>query len=215
MIREDPANPQLLFAGTEFGLFATFDGGGHWMPLGDGLPTVAVDDILIHARDHDLIAGTHGRSIYVLDDITALEQWKPEHAAAPVTLYVPRPATAFYSRTASIFGQRGFAARNPAFGAYLNYYVKEWTGDGVSIAIVDSAGKTVRKLSGPGTPGFHRIVWDLQRESRERLTRGEWGDQPEFVAAGRYTVKLSYGKLADQKAPLEVRYAAGVEAPGP
>jgi hypothetical protein len=151
----------------------------------------------------------------VLDDITALEQWKPEHAGAPVTLFAPRPATAFYYRTASVFGQRGFAAKNPPFGAYFTYYVKEWTGDGVDIAVADSGGKTVRKLSGPGTPGFHRVVWDLQRDSKERLARGEWGDQPEFVPAGRYAVKLSYGKQPEQKVDLIVRHGPGVEDPGP
>ncbi|MBI3539483.1 MAG: hypothetical protein HY076_04340, partial [Candidatus Eisenbacteria bacterium] len=215
VIREDPTNRALLFAGTEFGLFASFDAGAHWIRLGDGLPTVAVDDILVHPRDHDLIAGTHGRSVFVLDDITALEQWKAEDAAAPATLFAPRPATAFYYRTASVFGQRGFSARNPAFGAYFTYYVKEWTGDGVDIAVADSAGKTVRKLSGPGTPGFHRVVWDLTGEAKERLARGEWGDQPQFVPAGRYTVKLTYGKQAEKKTTVDVRYAAGVETPGP
>jgi photosystem II stability/assembly factor-like uncharacterized protein len=215
VVREDPASRSLLFAGTEFGLYASFDGGAHWIVMGDGLPTVAVDDILVHPRDRDLIAGTHGRSIYVLDDITALEQWKPETSGAAVTLFTPRPATAFYYRTMSgAWGQRAFSAKNPPFGAYLNYYVKEWTGEGVSIVVADSSGKTVRKLSGPGTPGFHRVVWDLQREPRERLALTEWGDQPQFVPAGSYVVKLTYGKLPEQKTSLVVRHAEGLE-PGP
>ena len=75
MVREDLANPKLLFAGTEFGIYMTLDGGGHWIKLKEGLPTVAVDDILIHPRERDLIAGTHGRSIYVMDDITPYEHW--------------------------------------------------------------------------------------------------------------------------------------------
>lgn len=216
VVREDPGNPRLLFAGTEFGLFASLDAGDRWMPLGDGLPTVAVDDILIHPRDRDLIAGTHGRSIFVLDDITALEHWKPDVVTAPFTLFPPRPATAFYYRTMSgLWGQRMFTAKNPAFGAYFNYYVKEWTGDGVSLAVSDSAGKTIRKLTGPGTPGFHRVTWDLQREPRERLARSEWGDQPEFVAPGTYTVELTYGKLPKQKQTVIVRHAPGTADPAP
>ena len=73
VIREDPGNPSLLFAGTEFGLFASLDRGGHWTTLGE-LPTVAVDDILVHPRDRDLVIATHGRSLYILDDIRALER---------------------------------------------------------------------------------------------------------------------------------------------
>lgn len=216
VVREAPGNRDLLFAGTEFGLFMSLDGGAHWLSPGDGLPTVAVDDILIHARDRDLIAGTHGRSIFVLDDITPLEHWKPETASAPVTLFPPRPATAFHYRTMSaLWGQRLFTAKNPAFGAYLNYYVKEWTGEGVSLMVADSTAKTIRKLSGPGTPGLHRVTWDLQREPRERLRRSEWGDQPEFVAPGTYTVELTYGKLPKQKQALVVHHAPGTADPAP
>ena len=216
VIREDPGNRDLLFAGTEFGLFMSFDAGTHWITPGDGLPTVAVDDILIHPRDRDLIAGTHGRSIYVLDDITPLEQWTAEAARAAVTLFAPRPATAFYARTSSgEWGQRRFSAKNPAFGAAFTYYVKEWTGDGVSLAVSDSAGKTVRKLTGPGTPGLHRVTWDLQRDPKERLRRSEWGDQPEFVPPGTYSVELTYGKTPRQKRPLLVRHAPGTTDPAP
>jgi photosystem II stability/assembly factor-like uncharacterized protein len=216
VIREDPVNQDLWFAGTEFGLFMTLDGGAHWIPFGEGLPTVAVDDIQIHPRDHDLVAATHGRSLYVMDDITPLQHWTKETAAAPVTLFPPRPATAFHARTASgLWGQRMFTAKNPAFGAYFNYYVKEWTGETVSLAVTDSAGKAVRKLNGPGTPGLHRVVWDLQREARERLPRSEWAGQSDFVAPGTYTVELSYGKAAKQKQTVDVKHAPGTADPAP
>ena len=108
-----------------------------------------------------------------------------------------------------------FSARNPAFGAYFNYYVKEWTGEGVSIAVTDSAGQTVRKLTGPGTPGLHRVVWDLQREPRERIERTEWSGQPEFVRPGAYTVKLTYGKEPEQKQTVVVSLATGTADPEP
>lgn len=216
VVRESPGNGDLLFAGTEFGIFMSLDRGARWIKAGEGMPTVAVDDIQIHPRDRDLIAGTHGRSIFILDDITALEQWKPAVASAPVTLFAPRPATAFHYRTiGGIWGQRTFTAKNPAFGAYFNYYVKEWTGDGVGITVTDSAGTTMRKLTGPGTPGFHRVVWDLQRDPNERLPRTEWGDQADFVPPGPYTVKLTYGKQPDQKQTVVVRHAPGTADPAP
>jgi photosystem II stability/assembly factor-like uncharacterized protein len=216
VVRESPGNPDLLFAGTEFGLFMSLDRGARWIKAGEGLPTVAVDDILIHPRERDLIAGTHGRSLYVLDDIGALEQWTPATAEAPVTLFAPRPATAFHARTISgLWGQKMFTAKNPPFGACLDYHVKEWTGDDVSLTVADSAGVTVRKLTGPGTPGFHRVVWDLQREANESLARPEWAGQPEFVAPGAYSVKLTYGKQPAQKQTVIVRHAPGTADPAP
>jgi len=74
VIREDPRNKDLLFVGTEYGLYVSIDGGREWRQFMSGLPTVRVDDLLIHPRDNDLIVGTHGRGIYILDDITALQQ---------------------------------------------------------------------------------------------------------------------------------------------
>ena len=90
-MREDYDNPNLLFVGTEFGLYVTLDGGKEWKKFMTGLPSVRVDDILIHPRDRDLIVGTHGRSIWIADDITPLEQLKPS-AITTIVLFDPRPA---------------------------------------------------------------------------------------------------------------------------
>jgi hypothetical protein len=210
VVREDLANPRLLFAGTEFGIWTSFDGGAHWVKLAEGLPTVAVDDIQIHPRERDLVIGTHGRSVYVLDDITPLERWSDGAARDPVTFFAPRGATAYLHRTiGAVWGQRMFTAKNPAFGAYFNYFVRAWTGDGVSFTVADSAGQTLRSLSGPGTPGLHRVVWDLQRDSKERIDRPEWSGAPEFVKPGKYTVTLTYGKLPPIKQTVEVKHAPG------
>ena len=215
VVREDLANPRLLFAGTEFGIWASLDGGAHWVKLAEGLPTVAVDDIVIHPRERDLVIGTHGRSVYVLDDITPLEHWVDGVLRDPVTFFAPRPATAYLHRTiGGVWGQRMFTARNPAFGAYFNYFVRAFTGDGVSIAVADSAGRGVRQLTGPGTPGLHRVVWDLQRDSKERIDRPEWSGQPEFVKPGKYTVTLTYGKQPPIKQTVEVKLAPGASDEG-
>jgi hypothetical protein len=214
VVREDLTNPRLLFAGTEFGLWMTLDGGAHWVKLAEGLPTVAVDDIVIHPRERDLVAGTHGRSIYVLDDITPLEQWSDGVLRDPVTFFAPRPATAYLHRPiGAIWGQRSFRQKNPPFGAYFNYFVRDFTGEGVDIAVADAAGRTVRRLSGPGSPGLHRVTWDLQRPAVERIDRPEWSDQPEFVKPGTYTVTLTFGKQPPIKRTLEVRMAPGTEDP--
>jgi len=108
-----------------------------------------------------------------------------------------------------------FTARNPAFGRLL-----QLLREGVDRRRREprgrrQRGRAVRKLTGPGTPGFHRVTWDLQREPRERLARSEWGDQPEFVAPGTYTVELTYGKLPKQKQTVIVRHAPGTADPSP
>ena len=214
VVREDLMNPRLLFAGTEHGIWMTLDQGRHWTRLGEGLPTVAVDDIVIHPRERDLVIGTHGRSIYVLDDITPLERWSPAALDSPVTFFTPRPATAYLHRTlGGLWGQRAFSAKNPPFGAYFNYFVRQFTGEGVSLSVADSAGTTWRSLSGPGTPGFHRVVWDLQREPHQRIDRPEWDDQPEFAPTGKYTVTLTYGERKPIKQALDLRHAPGAGTP--
>jgi photosystem II stability/assembly factor-like uncharacterized protein len=216
VIREDLQNSALLFAGTEFGIYMSLNGGAHWEKMGEGLPTVAVDDIVIHPRERDLVIGTHGRSIYVLDDITPYEQWSSDVLTDSVTFFAPRPATAYYHRTmGGVWGQRMFTARNPAFGAYLTYFVRDEVPDGVSVAVADSAGLSIRKLTGPGTPGLHRIVWDLQRDPKQKIDRIEWSGQPEFVRPGVYTVTLTYG---DGRVPLKqtltVKQVPGTADPG-
>jgi len=207
VVREDVANPSLLFVGTEFGIFYSLDRGARWQPLGVGLPTVAVDDIRIHPRERDVVVGTHGRSVWVLDDITPLEQWekvKPDS----ITLFAPRAATAFHPRgIGAIWGQRAFTAKNPPFGAYFNYYVPEDQPEDVRITVTDATGRKVRTLSGPGRRGLHRVTWDLQIEPRQRIDRPEWGGQPEFVPAGQYTVELACGRQKPSPQTVEVRLA--------
>jgi photosystem II stability/assembly factor-like uncharacterized protein len=215
VVREDLTDPSLLFAGTEFGIWFTLDRGQHWQKLEGGLPTVAVDDIQIHPRERDLVIGTHGRSVWVLDDIAPLEHWN-EARSDSITLFVPRPATAFYARTiGGVWGQRMFTAKNPPFGADLQYLVPDDRTDGVSIAIADSAGHEVRRLSGPATRGLHRVTWDLQIEPKRRIDRPEWSNQPAFVPAGRYTVTLTCGAERSRPRALEVRLAPGTADSAP
>ena len=87
VIREDPANPNLVFAGMEFGLYVSFNGGANWEHLRNGLPTVPVFDIQIHPRDHDLILATHGRSIWIMDNITSLEEMNDNVLTSDLQLF--------------------------------------------------------------------------------------------------------------------------------
>ena len=114
VLTADRKNARLLFVGTEFGVFVTLDGGSSWRPLMNGMPTVAVHDLVIHPRDNDLIAGTHGRGLYVLDDITPLQQLTPAIEASDVHLFDQRPATWWVDQSrGGQFGDDTFAGRNP------------------------------------------------------------------------------------------------------
>jgi len=198
--REDPVNPSLLFAGTEFGIFMSLDRGARWQQLKEGLPTVSVDDIQIHPREHDLLIATHGRSIYVIDDISALEQLTPEKLDQSAVLFDPRPATEFYyNPIGGLWGAQPFRAKNPSFGAYINYYLKGAPTEDVSITIEDAKGRKVRELDASNRPGLNRVVWDLKADPQETIStaRGE-DDTPQYVPAGEYVVKMKYGEWKGQ-----------------
>ncbi len=127
VLREDPKNHDLLWLGTELGLYASYDRGQSWSRhhLGN-LPTVAVHDVLIHDQLNDLIVGTHGRAIWVFDDATPLQQWSSEIAEAPFHLFAPRPALRFPARfTRYGMGDKRHKAPNPPAGAILTYSLKE------------------------------------------------------------------------------------------
>ena len=207
VVRE--AGRDILFAGTEFSLYLSLDGGSHWSKFGQ-MPTVAVDDIRIHPRDKDLVIATHGRSLYIVDDVGPILEFSRAVADSAVTLFPPRGAEGVfqYGGWEGSAGSAVFRGSNPPEGAILNYYVREFTGDGVQIAITGPSGKPAANLSGPGTPGFNRIVWDLRPTAD--LLNSYGGEGRKFVQPGEYTVTLTYGKTKEiQK--LRVTIAPGIE----
>lgn len=124
---EDAVNPKLLFCGTEFGLFFSVDGGAKWVPLKAGLPTIAVRDLALHDRAGDLIVGTFGRGIYVIDDISPLRHLRAETLGAAAELF-PVPEGLMHVRATSVVGSQGashFAAANPPYGVPISFWLKE------------------------------------------------------------------------------------------
>jgi hypothetical protein len=209
VIREDPKNPNLLYAGTEFALFVSFDRGGHWAKFGD-LPTVAVDDILVHPRDHDLVIATHGRSLFIVDDIGALEDMSLDIQAKEAYLFPPRPVHGIHLLPgfADSTGKGIFRGENPPEGALLTFYLKSFTGEEAKITIKNVAGRPVAKFKLPGTPGLNRINWDL-KPTKDLLTE-YGGEGQKLVSAGEYTISLSYGEATSiQK--IQVTVEPGVE----
>ncbi len=201
VVRAGRRNKDLLFVGTETGVWMSLDAGKRWMKM-PGLPTVPVDDLLIHPRDLDLIVGTHGRSLYVLDGIQAFEEWSPRALADSISFFTPKTAWTWHARALGHkWGQRQFAAKNPAFGAWFDYFLPQEMEDGVSFKIEDASGKLVRNLTGgSGRPGFHRVTWDLVAgEPAQRLAFNADGGQTRHVAPGRYKVVLTAGKASREQ----------------
>ena len=192
-MREDLVNPRLLYAGTHFGIFASFDQGAHWVRIGD-VPSVRVDDIQIHPRTSNLVIGTHGRSIAILDDTVPFREFTPEIAAKPAHLFTVRSVTGAYLQPgfADWNGKGVYRGENPAEGALFTVWVREFTGDEIKIAVTKSTGQPVANLKAPGTPGFTRLNWDLRPTKDVSVEYG--GDDPKrLLPAGDYTAELTFG----------------------
>jgi photosystem II stability/assembly factor-like uncharacterized protein len=200
VIREHPRNHDLLFVGTEFGLFISFNRGRSWTQWKNNLPTVPVDDIAIHPRENDLILGTHGRSIWVLDDLTPLEQMSETVAASNAYLFDLRPATIWrvHNHKGST-GHKIFIANNPPYGAIIHYYLKDYAKDKPRITILDKSGNVIRELTGVNEPDVQRLPWDLRYQSPMPGTQSAPGQGSVFfgmargprVLPGEYLVKLT------------------------
>jgi len=199
---EDPVNPQLLFAGTQFGVFATLDGGAHWMPLQLNLPTVAVHDMVIHPRDHDLVIGTHGRGIWILDSIVGLRGLTPQLMTAGSALFTPRPAYHLtrFDRGRSSLGQAYYTAPNPPDGVYLDYFVSRAAAGAATLEIFDGAGNRVRRLTLPEAAGLQRVIWDMRADPPQgtpppagRGRGGAGGGRGSLAAPGTYEARLTIG----------------------
>jgi photosystem II stability/assembly factor-like uncharacterized protein len=158
VIREHPRNTNLLFVGTEYGAYVSNNRGANWIKIKMNLPTVPVDDILIHPRENDLIFATHGRSIWILDDITAMEEMNDSVIASDVHLFTPRRSVMW--RTWSnkpLTSDKAFYGQNPQQGTAINFYVKEVpaAGQNITITVTDAAGQTLRTQNctrQPATP---------------------------------------------------------------
>ena len=200
VIREDVKNRNLLFVGTEFSAFTSIDGGAHWVRLASGLPTVAVADLVIHPRDGDLIAGTHGRSIFTTE-ITVLQQMDETVLSSDVHIFSPRPATAFMYKVFSddqFLAEKRFVANNPEYGAGIFYYLKSAAAEDVKLTILDKSGETVRELTGSKERGINRIQWDLRFPAPPRIQAGGGGGFDgntlgPLVDPGQFTARLTVG----------------------
>ena len=181
-VREHPRNPRLLFAGHERGIHVSIDGGASWASLNLNMPAVPVHDILIHPRDNDLVVGTHGRSIWVMDNIAALEAMTPEALSTDAFLVPPARARLLSVYTPQAwFGAGQYFAPNPDFSASFDFYLKRAPRAEVAVAIADARGNIVRTLRTVARAGMNRLSWDLRLEPpldpSTRLGAGAFGGE--------------------------------------
>jgi photosystem II stability/assembly factor-like uncharacterized protein len=208
-IREDLVNPKLLYTGTHFGIFASFDQGAHWVRIGD-VPPVRVDDIQIHPRTGDIAIATHGRSIAVLDDSTPFREFTPEIAEKPAHLFGVRNVTGAYLQPGFVDsnGKGVYRGKNPEDGALFTVWVRQFTGDEIKIAVTKANGQPVANLKAPGTPGFTRLNWDL-RPTKDVITEYGGDDPKRLLPAGDYNAELTFGQNK-VKQSFHVEIAEGI-----
>jgi photosystem II stability/assembly factor-like uncharacterized protein len=212
-LREHPRVASLLFVGHERGIHASVDGGATWSSLNLNMPNVPVDDLLIHPRENDLIVGTHGRSLWVLDNIAPLEALAtgaamrdayllPPARARQLTLYNPQ----------AWFGAGQFFAPNPDAGAIIDFYLREAPAEEAQLSFSDASNHVVRTMRVTPRRGLNRVSWDLRMDP-------PLGDPPADAAPnafggpalgpgvlpGTYTVSLKVPRVGrDLKAALEI-----------
>jgi photosystem II stability/assembly factor-like uncharacterized protein len=224
VVREDAKNPDLLFIGTETGVWFSLNGGKEWTRCMPNLPTVSVYDLEIHPRDGDLIAGTHGRSIWILDDITPLQQMNQQVASSSAWLFAQRPAILWDNTSRG--GQRGhfwFAGENPpsikndgslpragfSHQALIHYFVGKTSGDSLDLEISDLAGQQVRKVKLPAQMGIQRYAWDLRFDpkpySPEELTYLEQLFQDLLARYPMNALTQAYNNFKRASSPLAQR----------
>lgn len=200
VIREDLANPDLLFVGTEQGLFVSVDGGAHWARIGGKFPPVAVRDLQIHPRDQDLIIATHGRGIWILDDITPLRHLTQAVLDSDVAILPTQPSTMVIPTTVQSFpGDDEYVGQNPEEAASIVYYLKRRPlfGD-LKVEIYDSTGVLRATYPGERARGLNRVKWPMRLKPPKVPPATSLVSQPGAffgprVAEGTYKVRLVVG----------------------
>lgn len=234
---QDHVDPDLLFAGTEFGLFFTTNGGQRWIELTGGVPNIPFRDLAVQRRENDLVGATFGRGFYVLDDYTPLRGLSEEILGQEARLFAVKDAWWYVEQRTlganekASQGDAFFTAPNPPFGAVFTYYLRDGLETGkarrlkeekeiaekggdtpypgwenlhreareeeprIELVVRDTVGDVVRRLTGPATPGFHRVAWDLRYPDSDA-----WSPDPEvdffgtwatLALPGSYSVTLS------------------------
>jgi photosystem II stability/assembly factor-like uncharacterized protein len=229
-VREDPKKRGLLYAGTENGIYVSFNDGADWRSLKLNLPTTPVHDLVV--KDNDLVVATHGRAFWILDDLGPLRQFTDDVAKQSVHLYTPSPAYRIQAGEGGEHHPSKRTGQNPPAGAIIDFYLKDApkAGTETKLEILDASGKVIRKYSSAETirldeppdpddkkpekeikpdAGLNRFVWDLRYEEAHRVPGyylWEYGSGARGPVAvpGQYQVRLTVGSET-QTAPFELK----------
>jgi hypothetical protein len=185
VLREDPVNPDLLYVGTEFGLLISLDAGRNWHKQ-KHLPTVPVHDLVIHPRDRELVIGTHGRAIWIMD-VLPLQELTAAAQADAARFCSIRSATAFRRQVKQNLGIKNFVGENAPYGAGFYFHLRDKPAVAPTLTLLDAKGKKITELKGNASPGLQRMAWDLNRPGKDK---GAFHPVP----AGAYTAVLRIGK---------------------
>src|SRR5881394_465953 len=206
VIKEDLVKPDLLFLGTEFGLWVSIDGGKNWAQFkGNHFPAVAVRDLAIHPRDNDLVLATHGRGIWIIDDITPLRALTPDLLKQEVAFVSARPVQQRIEGSGGwANGDAVFIGDNPPDAAVINYYQRERHLFGkLKLEVLDSSGRVIDELPASKRPGLNRVTWAMRAKpphvppAAQIAAAGIRGPR---LVPGMYTVRLTKaGKVSDTK----------------
>jgi photosystem II stability/assembly factor-like uncharacterized protein len=223
-VREDPVKKGLLYAGTETGVWVSFDDGGHWQPLQNNLPTTPIHDLIVH--NDDLVVATHGRSFWVLDNIAPLRQLSAALSNEPAHLFAPGTVTR--SRMGHVQPRRYAIGENPLDGAYIYYWLKEVPKEPAKLEFLDAQGKVIRKFTSevkkkaeekdefdvdpevehiPAEAGLNRFIWDLRYEPPAKIPAAIYDNgQPAGPLAlpGAMQIRLTVAGKS-YTAPIEIK----------
>ena len=211
VIREDLTNPDVLYLGTEMGLYVTHDRGAHWAALLANMPRVPVNDLVLHPRERDLVLATHGRGIWILDDVTPLSQLTPAVRGRAAHLFPVREAEMKRLQNEKPHtGDLYFRGENPPAGAVISYWLRGVTDTArVRLTVEDAAGRVVARLRPTGNAGINRVTWSLRHpdlpgpplpgddDAAPAAPRGHW------VLPGRYMIRLDADGVRQQQ-PVQV-----------
>jgi len=206
VIKEDLVKPDLLFLGTEFGLWISIDGGKNWAEFkGNHFPAAAVRDLAIHPRDNELVLATHGRGIWIVDDITPLRALTPDLLTQDVAFVSARPVQQRIEGSGGwANGDAVFIGDNPPDAAAINYYQRERHLFGkLKLEVLDSSGRVIDELPASRRPGLNRVTWAMRAKPPRvppaaQIAQG--GTRGPRLVPGVYTVRLTKaGKVSETK----------------